>query len=264
MFLCSKVNDRRLLKQYRLKKEKLGYTLLSIIGIVAIIGFLLSSPIKQNEDYHHFSDEQTIWGIKNFWNVISNFPFLIVGLYGIFQLKKMNRLNFQYLMFFIGIFCVAIGSGYYHFNPTSSTFVWDRLPMTIAFTALMSIVISEFIDFKKGKLLLLPLLFIGIISIVYWVVYDDLRLYVVVQFYPILAIPIILILFKSAENLTKGFWLLLISYVFAKLCETFDFEIHKTLKFLSGHSLKHFSIFVGIYLLIKSFPRQEKAFKRIP
>ncbi len=245
-----------------MKKKRLGYILLGIIGIIAIIGFTLSSPIEQNEDYHNFSDTLTIGGIPNFWNVISNFPFLIVGLFGIIRLKKMDRVNFQFSIFFIGISLVAIGSGYYHFNPNSSTLVWDRLPMTIVFTALMSIVISEFIDFKKGKLLLIPFLLIGIISIIYWVKLDDLRLYALVQYYPIIAIPIILILFKSEENSSKGFWLLLITYIIAKLFETFDFEIYKTLKLLSGHSLKHLSASVGIYILINSYVRQNKIIEK--
>ena len=157
---------------------------------------------------------------------------------------------------------MAIGSGYYHLNPNSSTLVWDRLPMTIAFTALMSIVISEFIDNKKGKLLLLPFLLLGIISIIYWVNLGDLRLYAFVQFYPILAVPVILILFKSEENSPNGFWLLLIAYIIAKLFEMYDFEIHKTLKLLSGHSLKHISASVGIYLLIISYIRQNKLIEK--
>lgn len=241
-----------------MKKKRIGYILLGVIGIIGIIGFALSSPIEQNEDYHNFSDTLTIGGIPNFWNVISNFPFLIVGLFGILRLKKMDRVNFQFLTFFIGVSLVAIGSGYYHFNPNSSTLVWDRLPMTIAFTALMSIVISEFIDCKKGKLLLLPLLLLGIISIVYWVKLDDLLLYALVQLYPILAIPVILVLFKSEKNSTNGFWLLLITYIIVKLFESYDIEIHKILKLLSGHSLKHISASVGIYLLINSFIRQNK------
>ena len=248
-----------------MKKKKIGYILLAIIGIIAIIGFGLSSPIVQNEDYHNFSDTLTIGGIPNFWNVISNLPFLVVGLFGILRLKKMDRVNIQFLTLFIGVSLVSIGSGYYHYTPNSDTLVWDRLPMTIVFTALISIVISEFIDFKKGKLLLLPLLILGITSIVYWVKLGDLRLYALVQFYPILAIPVILIFFKSEENSPKGFWLLLISYVIAKLFETYDFEIHNSVKLLSGHTLKHITASTGIYLLINSYVRQNKIVeKKLP
>lgn len=211
-----------------MKKKKLGYILLGVIGLIAILGFGISSPIVQNEDYHNFSDTLTIGEIPNFSNVVSNLPFLIFGLFGILRLKKMNRANFQCLTFFIGVSFVSIGSAYYHYNPNSDSLVWDRLPMTIAFTSLISIVISEFIDYKKGKLLLIPLLILGIISIVYWVKTGDLRLYMFVQFYPILAIPVILILFKSEQSSPKGFWLLLISYILAKIFETYDFEIHNT------------------------------------
>ncbi len=248
----------QIIKQNRLKKKKLGYVILGVIGIIALIILAFSSPIEQNEGYHNFSDTLTIGGVPYFWNVISNFPFLIVGVFGIIRLKKMDRVNFQFVTFFIGISFVAVGSGYYHFNPDSSTLVWDRLPMTIAFTALMSIVISEFIDDKKGKLLFVPFVLLGIISIVYWIELGDLRLYAFVQFYPILAIPVILILFKSEKNSPNGFWLLLIAYIGAKLLETYDFEIHNALKLVSGHSLKHISASVGIYLWIDSYIRQNK------
>ena len=242
----------RSIKTYRIKKARLGYLLIIIIGIISITGFTFAPPILQNEAYHNFSDSLSINGISNFWNVISNIPFLILGIFGIFQTKKIGRVNFQYSLFFIGIFFVAIGSMYYHINPNSSTLVWDRLPMTIVFTSLISIVISEFLDKKKGELLLLPLVLLGILSIIYWIYYDDLRFYVFVQFYPILAIPVVLILFKSEDHSPKGFWLLLIAYIVAKLFEQYDFEIHNTLKILSGHSLKHLSISVGIYLFIRS------------
>ena len=222
----------------------------------------LSSSIEQKEEYHSFSDSLAIAGIPNFWNVISNIPFLIVGLFGIIRLKKMGRVNFQFLTFFIGVSLVAVGSGYYHYNPNNDTLVWDRLPMTIAFTSLMSIVISEFIDYKKGKRLLLPFLLFGIISILYWVELGDLRLYVLVQFYPIIAIPIILIFFKSEENSPKGFWYLIVAYVLAKLFEEYDFEIHNKLKLLSGHSLKHITASIGIYLLINSYIKQNKIIEK--
>ena len=57
--------------------------------------------------------------------------------------------------------------------------------MTIAIGALISILISEFIDKRKGAMLLAPLLVMGIISIFYWVQTGDLRLYAFLQFYPL-------------------------------------------------------------------------------
>jgi len=238
-------------KLTKLNKKRLGYILLSIIGIISIIALIVSDVIVQDENYHHFSDEFTIFKIPNFWNVISNIPFLIVGILGFFHLKKKPTNSLQYIIFFTGITLVAVGSGYYHINPTSETLIWDRLPMTFAFMALFSIVISEFIDDNKGKKFLFLLLLFGVISIVYWIGFNDLRLYVLVQFYPILAIPIILLLFNTNNKSTKAFWLLLVAYVMAKLLETYDFEIHNKLTLISGHSLKHVIAAIGVYVFIK-------------
>ena len=38
---------------------------------------------------------------------------------------------------------VAIGSSYYHWKPSNSRLVWDRLPMTVGFMSLVAVVISE-------------------------------------------------------------------------------------------------------------------------
>ncbi|MGB0525397.1 MAG: DUF6962 family protein [Flammeovirgaceae bacterium] len=239
-----------------MKKQNIGYLLLSSLGIISLLGFALSDPIAQNEAYHHFSDQLHYGNIPNFWNVISNLPFLFVGVLGIIRFKKAN---ISWLVFFVGISLVAFGSGYYHLHPTNETLIWDRLPMTIAFTALISALISAFIHQKRGKQLLTPLLALGIISILYWVIYDDLRLYAFVQFYPILAMPIILLLFKDKHQSTQGYWLLLIAYIFAKLFETFDAAIHERLGWISGHSLKHIVAAIGIFLMMQQLNK-----KRIP
>lgn len=230
---------------------------MSALGIAALSWFIWSSPIPQDEDYHNFSDGLSIAGIPNFWNVVSNLPFLIVGLLGIYHFRKEKWLNAQFLIFFAGVSLVAFGSGYYHYAPTNDTLVWDRLPMTVAFTSLISFVISEFIDERKGKLLLIPLLLLGLASIIYWVALGDLRLYALVQFYPILAIPVILVLFRPEGRSTKEFWLLLACYILAKVFETFDYEIHQVIKVMSGHPLKHLAASVGVYLFIKLYTPQE-------
>lgn len=236
-----------------MQKEKVGYLLLGLIGLVAIIGFSLSDPIEQDLDYHNFSDGLTIARIPNFWNVVSNLPFLLVGVLGVLRLKNMNCANLQFLIFFVGVSLVAFGSGYYHLSPDNHTLVWDRLPMTVAFTALISIVVSEFIHLQTGKRLLWPLVALGVVSIVYWVQTGDLRFYALVQFYPMVGIPIVLVFFKSASHSTKGFWWLLMAYLLAKVFETFDAQIHDLLGFMSGHPLKHVAAAFGVYMLIHSF-----------
>lgn len=234
-----------------MSKKRIGCFLLGLTGIIAIIALIISKPILQDEAYHDFSDGDTIFSISNFWNVMSNLPFLIVGVFGLIKLKEINSLKTSYSIFFIGVSLVAFGSGYYHLQPNSDTLVWDRLPMTIAFMALFSIIISIFISQKIGKKLLFPLLIIGLFSVYYWTISGDLRLYAFVQFYPMLAIPIILIFFKGTRK-TSGYWYLLAAYLIAKLLEHFDAEIHHFFGVISGHSLKHIAAAIGLYILLKS------------
>ena len=83
---------------------------------------------------------------------------------------------------FLSIAFVSFGSGYYHWKPNSKRLVWDRLPMSVAFTTLYYIVIQESVGVDDVRLLL-GLVFIGIFSVVLWHFTDDLRLYAIVQGY---------------------------------------------------------------------------------
>ena len=44
---------------------------------VLILGF---APIQQPSGYHDLADQRSILGIAHFWNVVSNAPFLVIGL----------------------------------------------------------------------------------------------------------------------------------------------------------------------------------------
>jgi hypothetical protein len=235
-----------------------GYALLFLLALLAVLKLILTPPIEQDPAYHNFSDKTTLLTIPNFWNVVSNLPFLIVGLLGFFKIRMLLEDKRQYLIFFAGTALVSFGSAYYHLSPNNSTLVWDRLPMTIGFMALFSILISEFIHLKRGHQLLVPLLILGILSVVYWWLYDDLRFYLLIQFYPVLSIPIILTFFKSSYNLTIGYWLLLFAYVIAKVMEIYDYEIHNYLGVISGHTLKHLFAELGIFILLYTYMKREK------
>ncbi len=251
-------------------KEKKGLWLIRLIAIFTVSIFLFSNKIPQNIGYHHFSDTKAFISIPNTLNVLSNLPFLIIGIFALYSLFYKNKTSYNivnsnklaYLTFFLGISLVGFGSSYYHLWPSNNTLVWDRLPMTFAFMGLFSIIIGEYISEKKARLLLFPLLIVGILSVLYWWYSEsqgsgDLRYYIVVQFFPIITIPIILLFFKSQYNNKLAYWILLTSYIAAKFFEYFDFEIHQTLIFISGHSIKHIIPCIGIYILLKSYIKND-------
>ncbi|MCW3072469.1 MAG: hypothetical protein JWO44_2359 [Bacteroidetes bacterium] len=216
---------------------------------IGCIGITFMQPLAQDPAYHSFADARSFCGISNFWNVVSNLPFLLAGLLGIGKLLFPEVSNVRkrpaYLMFFLGIALTGLGSGWYHLHPDNTSLVWDRLPMAVSFMSFFSIIISEYIDEKKGKLLLIPLLMIGIFSVLYWHYtelqgHGDLRFYILVQFLPMLLIPLVMLLFRPAPPNAPAIWLMLLAYALSKFFETSDHLIFDFTPFLSGHTLKHF------------------------
>jgi hypothetical protein len=60
-------------------------------------------------------------------------------------------MRLAYLVFFIGVGLVGMGSAYYHVNPNNATLVWDRLPMTVSFKALLAMILADTVSQKKWE-----------------------------------------------------------------------------------------------------------------
>ncbi|CAA3028368.1 Ceramidase domain-containing [Olea europaea subsp. europaea] len=218
------------------------------VAIVCFVVLMLVTPkIPQSQEYHDFADQREFFGIPNTLNVISNFPFLIIGLIGLILCYFRNyfKLSLQgelcgWTCFYIGVAAVGIGSSYYHLKPNDERLVWDRLPMTIAFTSIIAIFIIERVDEHRGTLSIIPLLLAGVVSILYWRFFDDLRPYAVVQFVPCIAIPIMAILLPPMYT-HSTYWLWAAGfYLLAKIEEAADKPIYSlTHHIVSGHTLKH-------------------------
>lgn len=237
------------------KKPEL-FLMLLFVALSAVLFFI--APIAQDQNYHLFVDSRTMFAVPNLWNVISNVPFVVVGIWGLYAC--IQKPNIYFMVFFIGFFLTGFGSAYYHWAPSNATLVWDRLPMTIAFMAFFSFILSEHINKNLGIYLLLPLLILGVFSIFYWDYTEsmnrgDLRLYAGVQFIPIILIPCIVMLFPNKNYAAKTLWLLVLAYLLAKVFEYFDAAIYQAIP-MSGHAIKHVvASFAGIAFiyLIKSY-----------
>lgn len=224
------------------------HVLLLSIVIGSLVLVLSMQPFGQDQAYHDFGDRRTFFGIPNFFDVISNIPFLLVGIAGINFCFAARSVSFRaaWLTFFAGVAIVSVGSGYYHWNPTNETLVWDRLPMTIGFMGLFAALLAEYVNASFGRFLLAPAIMMGLFSVFYWHWFDDLRFYVWIQFIPLLTIPVLMMLFQSSYSRQ---WLLLVAlacYMFAKLFEAYDREVFEfTQGLFSGHSLKHLMAALG-------------------
>ncbi|KAH0451523.1 hypothetical protein IEQ34_018822 [Dendrobium chrysotoxum] len=228
------------------------------VAIVIFLVLMIVTPsIPQSEEYHNFADQRKLFfGIPNTLNVVSNVPYLVVGVVGLILCYHGNyfRLSLEgelwgWSCFFVGVAAVAFGSSYYHAMPNDARLVWDRLPMTIAFTSIVAIFIIERIDEKTGTTSIAPLIVAGVLSILF---FDDLRPYAVVQFLPCIAIPLMTILMPPMYS-HSTYWLWAAAfYLLAKVEEAEDKPIYKfTHHVVSGHTLKHLcAAMVPIFLTL--------------
>lgn len=73
-------------------KVKTGKIAIILILIIGMIGVWLLEPISQDIKYHLFTDQRTILNIPNFWNVLSNLPFLLVGALGLYSILRLRNI----------------------------------------------------------------------------------------------------------------------------------------------------------------------------
>lgn len=238
-----------------------AYKVLLLIAVVAAAtgGLLLIDPIPQDPAYHRFADARTIFGIPNFWNVASNLPFLLAGALGLLQSRRIAwpDLATHYRVLAVAVAAVAFGSGWYHLSPSIPALVWDRLPMTVAFMALLSAVIADRISWLAGRALLWPLVVAGIASIAWWVRTEgagagDLRPYALVQFLPMLLIPLMLLMWRGEGLSSRRLWMALGAYVLAKVAEHFDAALFAATG-MGGHALKHALAALAAWWILRAF-----------
>jgi hypothetical protein len=237
---------------------------LLLLALAAGVLVLMQGPIAQPDSYHLFADRRSLGGLPNFMNVLSNLGFVVVGAAGLVALLRvpdppggLPPLRPAYLSFFAGALLIGFGSGWYHLAPDNASLVWDRLPMTLSFMALVAIVVGEHIDARLGRWLLLPLLALGIASVLLWWAGErdgqgDLRAYVLVQFLPMLLLPAILLMYRSAFATAAPLWWLIGLYALAKVAELADEALFALGGVISGHTLKHLVAAAAMAMLLQA------------
>lgn len=229
------------------------------VALAGLVAIQLVPPIPQDPEYLRFADQRTILGIPHFWNVISNMPLILLGILGTAAVAAnrtpgyLPELKPVYLVFFIGVFLTGLASGYFHLNPAHHTLVWDRLALTVLFMTLFAAVWGEHICVQTSLTMVWPLIGIGLASVVYWYVTEsqgrgDLRFYAVVQFLPMVLLPIILLSRESQLSGTGYIWGLILAYALAKVAELLDGSLYRTLGGFSGHEIKHWVAAAGIFI----------------
>ena len=251
--------------------HKTSLWLLVLLTLVVIVVCIMLQRIPQPLSYHNFADRRSLFGIPNFGDVASNLPFAVIGIWGFVFLRQCSsnpgrhfldrRELWPYFFVFAGLLLTAFGSSWYHLNPNNSTLVWDRLPMTITFMAMVAAVIMERINLRLGLCLLPILLAVGLASVLQWHWSEvqgvgDLRFYAAVQAWSALVI-LLALLFPARYTRAGDLGLVLGFYALAKILEYFDKPIFAALRVVSGHTLKHLAAAAAGYCILRMVEKRE-------
>lgn len=239
---------------------RMAWILLLVVSVLAVFLVSLLPPVAQWPAYHHFADTRRLWDIPNALNVLSNVPFLIVGVTGFALVKTRTWACWQealpFAVAFVGLILTGAGSAYYHWAPDNIGLFWDRLPMTLVFASLVAIAVMERISVRAGLYLLPVLIVCGLGSVLYWIWTEslgrgDLRWYAFMQFYSMLLLLLLLLLFHRPRNTLKYYAGMLLCYALAKWLEWADFGLYRFDKtIISGHTLKHLAAAASALFLL--------------
>jgi len=239
-----------------------------LVSVLLAAAALLHGPIAQPADYHDFADQDAVFGIAHFADVISNLGFALVALWGWAHILPGRRNpaiaagGTGYRLFLAGLLLTAIGSSYYHLAPDNARLVWDRLPIALACGGLLAGVWGDVRQKDSGLAAWLALA--AIASVAWWYFTDlsgigDLRPYLLLQALPIVLIPLWQWIYKMPRADRLAFGSALAIYVVAKFAELNDHEIGAALGALTGHTLKHLLATIAAALIVGRLVRRAKA-----
>lgn len=219
----------------------------AVTGLL-LVASVIHGPIAQLPHYHEFADQAQRFCIPHFADVASNFGFLLVAVWGWFELSPMREHPalapgwFGYRLFLAGLALTAFGSAYYHLAPDNARLIWDRIPITLACAGLLAGVWGD-VHCSHSREFAIAFAIFGVASVAWWYFTEragngDLRPYLAMQILPLLLVPIWQTTYDVQKSDRWFFGVALITYAAAKLAEINDHEIGAVLD-VTGHTLKH-------------------------
>ena len=211
-----------------------------------IAAALLGPAITQPADYHDFADQRVLWGLPFAMDVLSNLPFAIAGLAGIWLLGEAplralsNVQRAMAVLFFAGLLLTAGGSIWYHWQPDDAGLAIDRAGMGVVFAGLLGLAAAGRVSERAGALLGLTVLLLSPIAIKVCSSTGNVWPWGVLQFGGMALIVWLAWLRPRANSLDVRWGWVILAYALAKLLEMNDHAIFDlTGHLVSGHTLKH-------------------------
>ncbi len=208
-------------------------------------------------------------GIPHFWNVVTNVPFVVLGIVGLLRMRSLARHDrfggAGWFSFWLSTALLGLASGWYHLELTRLSLVVDRvfvsaMAATIAYRAALAAevpmprwgVLALFLSFAEATVLAW---WLGATSIIYGLVQAAFAVYVLVAYV------------RLSRRAGPGFSVKPLAgmvgfYALAKCAEVVDQPVCDATGCIGGHPFKHLLAAAGGFLLLRFMPTEIAAVKR--
>lgn len=239
-------------------RERCLVSLFALLLLAAIAGPVLPASGLAGAP---FADRHAWHGLPNAMDVLSNLPFVAIGIWGLRWLHWLDRAHEDALdaaplpqagahlpvnaldcawVFFAGLILTAAGSAFYHLQSDGMRLAAERAGMAVAFSGLVGLAVCERVSARAGWPAAWFTMVGGLLAAAVCHRTGNALPWALVQFGG-MALIVILSLAKplnGAIGLKLG-WVIFF-YAMAKLFEVSDQAIYDvTQDLISGHSLKH-------------------------
>jgi 1-acyl-sn-glycerol-3-phosphate acyltransferase len=216
------------------------------------------------QNYLHFADQRMLVGLPQAMDTLSNLPFAIAGLVGLFTLKgRAPSLEKRFgLLFFLGLIATSIFSSWFHQNPTEPLrLAADRFGMLIAFTGIVGLACSYYVSRNLAYVVATSTASLGIIGIYSALHYDSITVWAITQLGSLALLLALGIRARLNPGNEKSLGLLFLGVVYAaaKAFEMADQPVFIwTEQIISGHSLKHIVASLAAWPILQFFRTEKK------
>ena len=239
---------------------------LYLISLLSLVVLALSyGPIPQPQNYHAFADDRVFWNIPNAFDVMSNLAIIYPGIIGLaFVHERRNNSVVSddetsiHITLFAGMILTFAGSVWFHLEPNDSTMLWDRLGMSIVIGSCISLMINDLWDRGLAGKIHIPIVIASITSVLWWPVFDDLRVYFIIKHQPFIIFPILMLFGVRIYDKISGYYWGLSMFILATAFEFADQAIFDATGFISGHTLKHIAAGIGLWFLMTMVRDRQK------
>jgi hypothetical protein len=221
---------------------------LAAVFLLLLAAALLGPSLAQPSHYHDFADQRSWGGLPHAMDVISNLPFALWGMVGVWALMRamharaVNGATVAMAgLFFVGLWVTTAVSAAYHLQPDDAGLIWDRAGMVLAFAGLLGLAVMQAVSNRAGLALAAAVLVLGPLSVLGWSLSGDVLPWAVLQFGGMaLILGCAFVRPAQARALPVRWGVLIAIYALAKLLELGDHAVYEwTGQLVSGHSLKH-------------------------